>query len=57
MTNQKVIDKLVALGLTIYEAKVFSALTRLGEAGVCDIHAVAEVPRSAVYGTLEKLER
>ncbi|MEW5747722.1 MAG: helix-turn-helix domain-containing protein [Candidatus Thermoplasmatota archaeon] len=57
MTHQKVIDRLVALGLTSYEAKVFSALTRLGEAGVGEIHAVAEVPRSAVYGTLEKLER
>ena len=57
MTHQKVIDRLVALGLTTYEAKVFSALTRLGEAGVSEIHAVAEVPRSAVYGTLEKLER
>lgn len=57
MTHQKVIDRLVALGLTTYEAKVFSALTRLGEAGVAEIHAVAEVPRSAVYGTLEKLER
>ncbi len=43
--------------MTTYEAKVFSALTRLGEAGVSEIHAVAEVPRSAVYGTLEKLER
>lgn len=57
MTRQNVIDRLVALGLTTYEAKVFSALTGLGEAGVADIHAVAEVPRSAVYGTLEKLER
>lgn len=57
MTHQKVVDRLVALGLTTYEAKVFSALTRLGEAGVADIHAIAEVPRSAVYGTLEKLER
>ncbi len=42
--------------MTSYEARVFSALTRLGEAGVGEIHAVAEVPRSAVYGTLEKLE-
>lgn len=57
MTHQKVIERLVALGLTSYEAKVFSALTRLGEAGVGEIHTVAEVPRSAVYGTLEKLER
>jgi len=57
MIHQKVVDRLIALGLTTYEAKVFSALTRLGEAGVGEIHAVAEVPRSAIYGTLEKLER
>lgn len=57
MIHQKVIDRLIALGLTTYEAKVFSALTRLGEAGAGEIHAVAEVPRSAVYDTLEKLER
>lgn len=57
MTHRKVIDRLIALGLTTYEARVFSALTRLGEAGVGEIHAVSEVPRSAVYGTLEKLER
>lgn len=55
-THQKVIDRLIALGLTTYEAKVFSALTGLGEAGVGEIHAIAEVPRSAIYGTLEKLE-
>jgi sugar-specific transcriptional regulator TrmB len=57
VAHQKVVDRLVALGLTSYESKVFSALTRLGEAGVGEIHAVAEVPRSAVYGALEKLER
>lgn len=55
-TYQPVIDRLVALGLTTYEARVFSALTELGEAGVAEIHSAAAVPRSAVYGTLEKLE-
>ena len=45
------------MGLTAYEAKVFSALTSLGEASVGEIFAVAGVPRSAVYGVLEKLER
>ena len=56
MTNPKVVDELIALGLTTYEAKVFSALTRLGEASVGRIHAVAGVPRSAIYDTLDKLE-
>lgn len=57
MVDDKVVGKLMALGLTAYEARVFSALTRLGEAGVGDIHTVADVPRSAIYGALEKLER
>lgn len=57
MREDKVVDRLRALGLTEYEARVFSALTRLGEAGVGQIHTVAQVPRSAVYGALEKLER
>jgi sugar-specific transcriptional regulator TrmB len=57
VAHQMAVDRLVALGLTSYEAKVFSALTRLGEACVGEIHAVAGVPRSAVYGALEKLER
>ncbi len=42
--------------MTTYEAKVFSALTRLGEARVSEIHTVAEVPRSAIYETLDRLE-
>ncbi|MBU1159040.1 MAG: hypothetical protein KKE24_06850 [Candidatus Thermoplasmatota archaeon] len=56
LTHQKVIDRLISLGLTTYEAKVFSALTRLGEARVSEIHTVAEVPRSAIYETLDRLE-
>lgn len=56
LTHQRVVDKLISLGLTTYEAKVFSALTRLGEARVSEIHTVAEVPRSAIYETLDRLE-
>jgi len=51
-----VINHLVTLGMTTYEAKVFSALTRLGDARVGEIHEVAEVPRSAIYETLQRLE-
>ncbi len=57
MTHQKVIDRLISLGMTSYEAKVFLALTRLGEARVSDINAVTDVPRPAIYETLEKLEQ
>lgn len=56
MAEDRVVGRLRALGLTDYEARVFSALTRLGEAGATEIHTVAGVPRSAVYGALEKLE-
>ena len=57
MNHQRVIDHLGALGMTTYEAKVFLALTRLGEARVSEINAVADVPRPAIYETLSKLEQ
>lgn len=57
MDQQKVIDRLVELGMTTYEAKVFLALTRLGEASVSQIHGVADVPRSAIYDTIDRLEQ
>lgn len=57
MKNQKVVERLVELGMTTYEAKVFLALTRLGEASVSQIHCIADVPRSAIYDTVERLEQ
>jgi len=57
MNKQDIIDSLIELGMTTYEARVFSALTRLGESTVGEIYAEAEVPRSAVYDILEKLEK
>jgi sugar-specific transcriptional regulator TrmB len=57
MSEEKVVETLTALGLTLYEAKVFVALTRLGEASVGEVYPQAEVPRSAVYGVLEKLQK
>lgn len=43
--------------MTTYEAKVFLALTRLGEARVSEINLVTDVPRPAIYETLDKLEQ
>lgn len=57
MKKQKVVERLVELGMTTYEAKVFLALTRLGEASVSQIHCIADVPRSAIYDTIGRLEQ
>ena len=57
MSEEKIIDTLSDLGLTSYEAKVFVALTQLGEASVGEIYPQADVPRSAVYGVLDKLQK
>lgn len=53
--DEGVIGNLGKLGLTKYEARVYGALVLLGEASVGDIYPTADVPRSAVYGALEKL--
>ncbi len=45
------------LGLTGYEAKVFVALQRLGTGTAREVHRVADVPRSQVYGVAESLEQ
>ncbi|XVH31097.1 TrmB family transcriptional regulator [Haloferacaceae archaeon DSL9] len=51
-----VIDALERLGLSNYEARVFVALQRLGTGTAKEIHELAGVPRSQVYGTAESLE-
>ncbi|WP_224336759.1 TrmB family transcriptional regulator [Haloprofundus halobius] len=49
-------EALERLGLTNYEARVFVALHRLGTGTAKDIHDLAGVPRSQVYGAAEDLE-
>jgi sugar-specific transcriptional regulator TrmB len=44
------------LGLTEYEARCFVALARVSEGTAKEISQVAEVPRSRVYDTVERLD-
>ena len=50
------VSALERLGLSNYEARVFVALQRLGVGTAKEIHEVADVPRSQVYGAAESLE-
>ena len=49
------VDALHDLGLTEYEAKVYVALVKIGTGTASDIHMISGVPRSAVYGALDRL--
>ena len=57
MTNdiEEAAGPLSQMGLTRYEAKVLVALLKLGRSTVREIYPVSGVPRSAVYGVLERL--
>jgi len=50
------IESLRDLGLTEYEAKVYTALVKIRSGTASDIHLVSGIPRSAVYGALHRLE-
>jgi|Deesub1362A_J573_1020465.scaffolds.fasta_scaffold00225_18 sugar-specific transcriptional regulator TrmB len=52
---EKVVEKLMNLGLSEYEAKVYSALVGLGKATAREVHEASGVPRSRVYDVLQKL--
>ncbi len=49
-------DALEQLGLTEYEAKCFVALTRIPHGTAKEVAQVADIPRSRVYETMERLE-
>lgn len=56
-TNENgAVQSLERLGLSNYEARVFIALQRLGSGTAKDVHDLADVPRSQVYGAAESLE-
>lgn len=55
--SEEAIDALESLGLTEYEARCFVALTRLSTGTAKEVSQVAEVPRSRVYDTVERLEQ
>lgn len=56
MNETDAIDALEHLGLTSYEARVLVALQKLGVGSASDVDRIADVPRSQVYGSAEKLE-
>ena len=56
MSDEEVASALERLGLSNYEARVFTALQKLGTGTARDVHEEADVPRSQVYGTAESLE-
>ena len=49
-------ESLRKLGLTDYESKALVALIKAGSGTAVDIHILSGIPRSAVYGVLEKLK-
>jgi len=49
------VESLRDLGLTEYEAKVYTALVKIRSGTASDIHLVSGIPRSAVYGALHRL--
>ncbi|MFC7080565.1 TrmB family transcriptional regulator [Halorussus caseinilyticus] len=56
MDEDDAIEALEHLGLSNYEAKVFTALQRLGTGTARDVHRATDVPRSQVYGAAESLQ-
>jgi len=55
--NKKLVEKLMKLGLTQYEAQAYIALVRLNEATAAKVAEVSRIPRPKVYDALESLER
>jgi sugar-specific transcriptional regulator TrmB len=55
-SEHEAIEALERLGLSNYAARVFVALQRLGVGTAKEIHDVAGVPRSQVYGAADELE-
>lgn len=55
-SEHEAVESLEQLGLSNYEARVFVALQKLGTGTAREIHQVADVPRSQVYGAADGLE-
>ncbi|RKD93628.1 TrmB family transcriptional regulator [Halopiger aswanensis] len=54
---EEAVGALEELGLTEYEARCFVALTRISKGTAREVSQVADVPRSRVYDTVERLDR
>ncbi|WP_226004916.1 TrmB family transcriptional regulator [Natrinema salinisoli] len=58
MSNaEEAVSALEGLGLTEYEARCFVALVRISTGTAKEISQVADIPRSRVYDTIERLDR
>ncbi len=57
MRNESAVENLVRLGLSRYQAMVYSALSSLGPSGVSEISRTSGVPRTKVYDVLEQLSK
>lgn len=53
--QEQLTQALCKLGLSSYQAKVYSALASLGPAGVAEIQRVSGVPRTKIYEILQQL--
>lgn len=54
---EKVIENLKILGMTEYEARVYTSLVKLGKATAREVHDDSGVPRARVYDILDKLAK
>jgi sugar-specific transcriptional regulator TrmB len=54
-SQEQLTDALCKLGLSLYQAKIYSALASLGPSGVSDIQKASGVPRTKIYEVLEQL--
>ena len=55
MDEQRYVDSLTRLGLTMYEAKAYLALTRRGSSTAAEVARIAGVPRQRIYDVLASL--
>jgi sugar-specific transcriptional regulator TrmB len=53
--QQQLTTALTKLGMSSYQAKVYTALASLGPAGVAEIQRVSTVPRTKIYEILQQL--
>jgi len=56
LLDVKTLGTLQKLGLTAYEAKVYTALVAVGPTTATALSAESEVPRTKIYGVLKRLE-
>ena len=54
--GQEAVDALEQLGLTEYEARCFVALTQIPHGTAKEVAKVADIPRSRVYETMDRLQ-